>query len=303
ERRPRGADAGRAAHDAGRAGGARGRPRRLRDLRGPPQRREVHVAQPHPRPEGEHRLRQAPDHPQPGAGRAEPAGRPGRVRGHPRHPQAEDDPRHPVERDGHRGGHRGRRRVPGRGRDHAPRQGRPVRRRTGAEGLRGGRQQDRRGPARRGAAPADEGGVARPERVLPGVGGHRRRGGRPGRAPRGPAAHRPAAVPAGRRDRRPRGVLGGRARPRAALRRDAGGDAVLDRHPGHRLGVALDPLRDPRRAGVAEGDGDRPARRRPQGGGHRRAGPAGGGRLPGARGQGRPRVAAPSPLPAAPRVL
>ena len=55
---------------------------------GPAQRRQVDAAQPDPRHEGDDRVRQAPDDPHPGARRAQPTRRPGRVRRHARHPQA-----------------------------------------------------------------------------------------------------------------------------------------------------------------------------------------------------------------------
>ena len=47
---------------------------------------------------------------------------------------------------------------------------------------------------------------------------------------------------------------------------DPRGDPALDRHPGDRVGVAADPLRDPRGARLAEGDGHREEGRHPQAG-------------------------------------
>ena len=63
---------------------------RFRLPRRPSQRRQVHAAQPHRRPEARHRLGQAADDAQPDRRRVKHVpGRPGRVRGHARHPSAD----------------------------------------------------------------------------------------------------------------------------------------------------------------------------------------------------------------------
>ena len=69
-----------------------------------------------------------------------------------------------------------------------------------------------------------------------------------------------------------RGAVGGRAGPRATARGHPRRAAVLDRHPGHRVGVAAHPRRHHRRARQPEGHGDRQGRADPQAG--RRAGSA-----------------------------
>ncbi len=86
------------------------------------------------------------------------------------------------------------------------------------------------------------------------TGAGRRRAGRPSSSAGCPRA-RPSTPRTGHR--RARGLLGGRAGARAAARRAPRGGAALDRHPRDRVGVAPRPLRDPRRARLAEGDRDR----------------------------------------------
>ena len=148
------------------------------------------------------------------------------------------------------------------------------------------RSSARRGDVRRGRG-ADAGG-----RVLPGLGGHRRRGRRPRRRGAGPAARGPALLPRRHGDRRARGVLGGRARARAAAGTVPRRAAPLHRLPGHRVGVAPHPLRDPGRARVAEGDRHRQGRGGAERGRHRGARPAAARRLPRAACPGREALAA-----------
>ena len=108
--------------------------------------------------------------------------------------------------------------------------------------------------------------------VLPGVGPHRRR-----RAPSSSTTSWPACP----RARRyypddivtdvPEALWVAELVREQLLRRHPRRAAVLDRHPGHGVGVAPHPRRDPRRAREPEGHRDRQGRRGAQGGRHRGA--------------------------------
>ena len=222
---------------------SRRRPRRVpvgvRDPRRPAQRREVDAAQPDPRPEGHDRLRQAADDPPPHPGRAQPARRPGGVRRHARHPQAPHarsasgstataeatiadvdvvvfviDATQPLGR--------GDRWVAAR----VPRDAVVVVNKVDA--ARPGRC----------SASCSAAGRARPVRVLPRLGPHRRRRRRARRAPRHAAAGGAAVLPRRHGHRRARGVLGRRAGARAAAGGRPRRAAALDRDPRHGVGVA-----------------------------------------------------------------
>ncbi len=236
------------------------------------------------------RLRQAADHPHPGAGRAHPARRPGRVRRHARHPQAP-----------HRCSASGSTTPPPSAIGDvdvvclvldatAPdRPGRPV----------GGRAGCRRTPS----SSSTRSTSPRPEQVVapargrpassswPSTSRCRPRPARAstswsstivGRLPEGPQYYPDDMV-----TDVPEAFWVAELVREQLLPVDPRRAAALDRHPGHRVGVAAHPLRDPRRARLPEGDRDRQEGQRAQGGRHRRARAAARGRLPRAVRQGR----------------
>ena len=130
----------------------RGLPVRLRLVRRPAQRRQVHAHQRAGRPEGRDHLRQAADHPDRGARHRAPPGRPAGARRHPRAAPAADPARRAAQRPGAHDlgrGRRGRGLLPGRREDRA---GRPVHRHRAGQGAADhqgrGRHQDRPGDAR-----------------------------------------------------------------------------------------------------------------------------------------------------------
>ena len=164
----------------------------LRHPRRPAERREVDAAQPHPRHEGDDRLRQAADHPHPGPRRAQPARRAGRVRRHARHPQAAHalgERLNDTATDAHR---RRRRRVP-RGRRHRAARARATsasRRACRATRSSSSTRSTSRRPTRC-SSQLRSGRRARAERVLPGVGA------RPATASTRSSTHLVARLPEG----------------------------------------------------------------------------------------------------------
>ncbi|CAK7284681.1 GTP-binding protein Era [Streptomyces misionensis JCM 4497] len=240
-------------HPVIRAAGGNRPPRRLRLLRGPPQRGQVHPHERSGRAEGGDHLEPAADHPAHRAGHRAPAGRPADPRRHPRAAQAAHAAGRAAERRGAHHVGRGRRdRVLSAGRPE-DRARRPVHRQgTGrdqedAQGRR--RHQDRprglQGPRRAADRhrPAGQGAGHRVGGDRAGVGGRRPAGGAAGR-PAGPDAARGArALPRGRPHGRagagdgrradPGGGAGGRAGRTAALHRGGRrGDAAARGPPG-----------------------------------------------------------------------
>ena len=127
----------------------------------------------------------------------------------------------------------------------------------------------------------EAGGPPTPGRVLPGVGRHRARGSTPWSRRWWPGCPRgPATTPRRWSPTWPRRFWVAELVREQLLPPGRRTSCPTHRLPGHRVGVAPGPVRDPGRAGLAEGDRHRQGRRDAEGGGHGGAGPAAPRRLP-----------------------
>ena len=221
-------------------------------LRRTPERGEVDPREPHRRHQGGDHLGQAPDDAHPHHGRAEPTRRAGRVRRHARDPQAAHatraaastpPPRAPsatstscascstppsrwaAATSGSRAWCRATRCA-----SSTRSTGRRSRRSSISSRAASGLELSEYFPV---SARTGDGVDALVEHLV-------------GRLPEGPAV-----LPRRHGHRRAGGVLGGGARPRAAAAPHPRRAAALHRRPGHRVGLAVHPLRDPRGARAA----------------------------------------------------